>query len=83
MTNREILDILKELFPTVLPHVDMSAVTLESDLFTDLGMDSLSLLLTSLAIENRFNIRITPNTKFTKVGDVVDYIQKVLPNEIR
>ncbi len=74
MTNQEIFDSLKDLFSTVMPQIDMSAVTLESDLFTDLGMDSLSLLLTSLAIESRFSIRIAPNTRFVKVGDVVDYI---------
>lgn len=74
MTKQEIFDSLKDLFSTVMPQIDMSAVTLESDLFTDLGMDSLSLLLTSLAIESRFSIRITPETRFVKVGDVVDYI---------
>lgn len=76
MTNEEIFSKLLEIFSTSLSHVDTSAVTMESDLFTDLGMDSLSLLLSSLAIENTFGIRIASGARFSKVRDVVDYIAR-------
>ena len=78
MTTQEIFNTLKEIFSTAMPQTDISAVTLDSDLFTDLGMDSLTLLLTSLAIENRFGIRISPQTRFVKVRDVVDYINNTI-----
>lgn len=74
MTKDIILEGLKEVFATVKPKLDLSKVGMESNLVRDLGMDSLSMLLMSLATEQRFSIRFDNNVWFEKVGDVVDYI---------
>ena len=78
MTKEEIFESLKEIFSTVMPGKDLSDVTDGSDLFTGLGMDSLMLLLSSLAIENKFGVRITSDAKFQTVGNVIDYIAERL-----
>jgi len=58
----------------VRPNLDLTNITPESDLFTDLGMDSLMMMLMALAIENKFKIQISSGQKFQKVSDVMDYI---------
>ena len=74
MTKEEILDGLKEVIGAVKPKLDMSGVTMESALLADLGIDSLSMMLMSLAIENKFNFQFSTQAPFRTVGEVVDYI---------
>jgi len=74
MKREEILAVLKELFANVNPRQDLGAITAETRLFDDLGLDSLTMLLLSLSIESRFNIQIEPGAHFVTVGDVLDYI---------
>lgn len=74
MDKEKILDSLKEVFSTVKPKLDLSKVTAESSLVRDLGMDSLSMLLMSLAIEQKFSIQFETQKPFQTVGEVVEYI---------
>lgn len=76
MTPEEILDKLKEIVHTIKPKLDLSNVTLESSLVKDLGIDSLSMLLLSLATENEFGLQFEPDVKFNTIGEVVDYIAR-------
>lgn len=48
-----------------------------SDLMTDFGLNSVSMLYLVIAIEETFNIRFdnVGMTDFTTLGDVVDYIE--------
>lgn len=78
MTKQAILDRLKEVFTTVKPRLDTSKVDMTSRLGRDLGMDSLSMLLMSLATERLFSIRFPDNANFLTVGEVVDYIDKAI-----
>ena len=74
MTEEIILQGLKEILSTVNPKQDLEQVTMESRLGEDLGMDSLTLMLVSLAVETRFGIRIEPGVNFVMVADAVNYI---------
>ncbi|MCQ2170281.1 MAG: phosphopantetheine-binding protein [Bacteroidales bacterium] len=76
MTPEEILGKLKEIVHTIKPKLDLSNVTLESSLVKDLGIDSLSMLLLSLATENEFGLQFEPDVKFNTIGEVVDYIAR-------
>ena len=57
MTRQEILDSLKEVLTLIRPSLDLSKVNEDSQLTSDLGLDSLTTLLLSLAIENKFNFK--------------------------
>lgn len=74
MTKEEILTGLKEVIGAVKPKLDMTNVGMETQLMSELGIDSLSMLLMSLAIENKFKFQFKTQTPFQTVGEVVDYI---------
>lgn len=80
MTREEIFNILKEVISTIKPKLDVNTVTESSQLITELGLDSLSMLLIAIAIENRFGIQVdnTAGLQFQKASDVIDYIEKKL-----
>lgn len=78
MTREEILDNLKEIVLTIKPKLDFSNITPDSSLVKDLGIDSLSMLLLSLAIENKFGFQFDSQAKFNTIGEVIDYIEMVL-----
>ena len=54
--------------------MDFSSVNEDSQLVRDLGLDSLTILLLSLAIENKYGFRFEGNPKFITVREVLDYI---------
>lgn len=76
MERHEILVGLKEILQLIKPSLDLSAVNENSQLISDIGLDSLTILLLSLAIENKFNIKFEGAVKFNTVGEVIDYIIK-------
>ena len=78
MTKETVFDGLKEILAGVKPKLDQDSIRFESKLINDLGIDSLSMLLLSLAAENKFHIQFTPETTFDTVGDVCDYIVKAV-----
>ena len=78
MTKQEIFNGLKEVFAAVKPKVNQDIITMDSNLVTDLGVDSLSMLLLSLAAENKFGFQFNTQKPFTTVGEIVDYIDKAV-----
>ena len=74
MTRQEILDSLKEVLTLIRPSLDLSSVNEDSQLTSDLGLDSLTTLLLSLAIENKFKMKFEGALKFNTVGEVIDYV---------
>ena len=54
--------------------MDVSTVNEDSQLVRDLGLDSLTILLLSLAIENKFGFKFEGTPKFMTVREVLDYI---------
>ena len=75
MQREDILSELKEILKLIKPSMDLSKVNEESQLVRDVGLDSLTILLLSLAIENKFGFKFDGNPKFTTVGEVLDYIE--------
>lgn len=78
MTSEEIMDGLKEVIVTIRPNVDTTSITAESLLLEDIGLDSLTMLLMSLAIENKFGIRFDGPVQLKKVQDVIDCVLQKL-----
>lgn len=78
MTREEIFAELKEVFCTVKPKLNQNTIKMDSNLVTDLGIDSLSMLLLSLAIENKFNFQFATQKPFQTVDEVVSYIEKAI-----
>ena len=74
MQREAILEELKEILQLIKPSSDLSKVSDDSQLVRDVGLDSLTILLLSLAVENKFGFKFEGNPKFTTVGEVIDFI---------
>lgn len=75
MTRENVFDGLKEILANVKPKLDSSTIGFGSSLAGDLGIDSLSMLLLSLAAETRFHMQFASDApQFKTVGEVCDYI---------
>ena len=74
MDRKDILEDLKEILQLIKPSLDLSTVNDDTQLISDIGLDSLTIMLLSLAIENKFKIKFEGALKFNTVGDVIDYI---------
>jgi acyl carrier protein len=74
MDRKDILEDLKEILQLIKPSLDLSKVNEDTQLISDIGLDSLTIMLLSLAIENKFKIKFEGALKFNTVGDVIDYI---------
>lgn len=74
MDRKDILEDLKEILQLIKPSLDLSTVNEDTKLISDIGLDSLTIMLLSLAIENKFKIKFEGALKFNTVGDVIDYI---------
>lgn len=59
-------------------EIDFSMINYDSRLVDDLGMNSISMLLMSISIEDQWGIGISTMDagKFIKVRDICDYIEK-------
>ena len=77
MTQENILNELKTIFKQINPKIDVAAVTPETRLVEDLGLDSLTILLLSFAIEKQFEIKFEGTPTFVTVQEVVEYIEKL------
>lgn len=71
-----IFEELKKIVHKIIPGLDLDKITLSSKLTTEMGLDSLAMLMLAFEIEDRFSVEIRTGVKFTTVGDVVSYIEK-------
>ena len=82
MTREQIIDKLREILVAADGRGQSSVmnVTEDTNLFTDLGLTSVSMLYMVIAIEEDFNIRFEDvgAADFVTLGDVVDYIEAKL-----
>lgn len=67
---------LKEVLSAIKPKLNLDSVTENSSLMMDLGIDSLSMVLMSLAIETKLGFQFEVSEPFKTVGEVIDYIEK-------
>ena len=81
MTDNEILEKLKEIFKTALPDKAdlMENVGLDSDLRTQVGLNSIGMICMVIMIEETFSVRFDDVgfNNLVTVRDVVDYIKRV------
>ena len=76
MTRENIFTELKTIFTQIKPNIDMDTLTQETRLIEDLGLDSLTILLLSFAIEKKFEFKFEGTPKFASIDEVIDYIEK-------
>ncbi|MBE6583552.1 MAG: acyl carrier protein [Ruminococcaceae bacterium] len=69
------LNQLKDILKKVIPDVDMTAVTESTRLIEDLGFDSISIMMMSMEIEDKFGFTFTEFVKFETVGEVCAYVE--------
>ena len=79
MTREEVFDGLKDILTVLRPHTDLTKVGFDSELVRDLGIDSLTMLLLSLAVEERFKMRFPDGAPApVTVAEVCDAILAAL-----
>ena len=74
MEREKIFEELKDILKVIKPSADFTKIDENSQLVRDTGLDSLTILLLSLAIENKFGFKFEGTPKFITVGEVIDYI---------
>lgn len=70
------LEKLKGLLKNSMPDMDTDQITRESSLLSDLGLDSLNMMLLAIVAEDEFNIRFETGFNPETVGDLCDYMEK-------
>ena len=75
MTREEVFEGLKEILSVIRPNTDLSQTGFETELVRELGIDSLTMLLLSLAVEEKFKMRFPDGAPApTTVGEVCDAV---------
>ena len=77
MDKTTILTELKSVFKEIKKYIDTDSISEDTRLVEDLGLDSLTILLLSFAIEKKFGFKFDGPAKFATVGEVVDYVEKM------
>ena len=65
----------KKIFERVMPQVDTADIKPETVLTSELGVDSLNMLLLAVSVEEEFDIMFEPSTKIDTVKDICDYVE--------
>lgn len=75
MTREEVFEGLKEIIAGMRPQTDLSTVSYDTELVRELGIDSLFMILLSLAVEERFKMRFPDGQAApATVGEVCDTV---------
>ena len=69
-----IFEKLLKIFENVIPEVDPAEIRKESSLVEDLGLNSLTMMLLAVSIEDEFGITFDGSVNFDTVDDVCNYI---------
>ena len=79
MTKEEVFGGLKEVLTVLRPNTDLSEVNFETELVRGLGIDSLTMMLLSLAVEEKFKMRFPDGEPMpVTVGDVCENVLRAL-----
>lgn len=71
-----IMEKLAVVLHKVNPDFDISTLSEETSLRSDLGMDSLAMMLVAMEIEDAFGFRFEEPVDFNTVGDVVRFLKE-------
>ena len=75
MTKQEVFEGLKEIISAMRPQTDLTNVSYDTELVRELGIDSLFMILLSLAVEEKFQMRFPDGAAApTTVGEVCDSV---------
>ena len=77
MTREEAFSALKEVLAVIRPSIDQSTIDYDTQLTRDLGLDSLSMMLMALAVEEKLSLRFENTKPFETVADVCDYVASI------
>ena len=66
---------LLKLIQENLPDADLSKATEDSRLMEDFGMDSIGMMMLSMAIEDEFGVQFDEPVFFKTVKDVLDWLK--------
>ena len=69
-------DRLLKLIKQYLPEDKIAQATPSSRLLADLGMDSIGMLMLSMALEEEFGVSFREPVQFVTVQDVLDFLEK-------
>lgn len=69
-------DRLLTLIKLYLPEDKIASATPSSRLIADLGMDSIGMLMLSMAMEDEFGVSFSGPVHFVTVQDVLDFLDK-------
>jgi len=69
-------DRLLPLIKQYLPEDKIAQATPQSRLLADLGMDSIGMLMLSMALEEEFGVSFKAPVNFVTVQDVLDFLDK-------
>ncbi len=70
-----IIDDLKEIVKKVAPKLNPELIKEDARLLEDLRLDSLSVLMFSMGIEEYYNIELKEFVPFKTVKDVIEYLK--------
>lgn len=70
-----IFDKLIEIFQNVIPEVDSGDIHKDSLLVEDLGLNSLTMMLLAVSIEDEYGITFDDSARLETVNDVISYIE--------
>ena len=77
MNKNEIFNKLLSLIKEMNPNIDTDSISLQTKIFKDLNLDSISLLYLALQIEQNFNYKLS-NEDINKISTVEDLINLIL-----
>ena len=78
----EIINQLAVLIRTVAPEASGMALTAQTSLMEDLGLDESALMLLALAAEDEFDIRFSGSPELETLGDVAEYIEIISSQKV-
>lgn len=74
MVYDKIIEILKE----IKPNIDYTKVSEDADIFTDLRIDSFTIILLAVSIEDAFGIRFEGELPFRTLKELCEHIEMLM-----
>lgn len=70
-----IFDKLIEILKRIMPQIDTSGINMDSSLTTDVGIDSLNLMLLAITVEDEFGVHFDSTQELKTVGDICEFVK--------
>ncbi len=71
------LEELKSIIKEACPEINVSEITEDTMLFSDLGIDSLRMVLVIIEIENHFGLNIDNFPSLKTVDDLANFVEEL------